>query len=182
MRRRHEPCSTNDMRIPRVRTILIVSVGILAVAVIASVSHGQAAKFSDPANVGKAVLARLDEIQNAAQALDADKVFSFVLENDQGALVQNGKLFLTRKNALESTKKGFQGLQKVDYQLNQQHVTLLSPTVALVVGEGSSSATTGDGRTFTTPFAQSVVLVLTNREWKVFHAHRSFPPRQQPGN
>jgi hypothetical protein len=162
--------------------MVIASAGILAVAVIASISHGQAAKRSDPPNVEKAVLARLDEIQNAAQALDADKVFSFVLENDQGALVQNGKLFLTRKNALDSTQKGFQGLQKVDYQFSQQRVTLLSPAVALVVGEGSSSATTDDGRTFTTPFAQSVVLILTNAEWKVFHAHRSFPPRQQPGN
>src|ERR1035441_2372369 len=79
------------MRIPRIRTIVIVSVGILAVAVIVSVSHGQAAKRSDPADVEKTVLARLGEIQNAAQALDADKVFSFVLENDQGAPGQNGQ-------------------------------------------------------------------------------------------
>jgi ketosteroid isomerase-like protein len=170
------------MKIDRARTIIIVSISVCAVAVVVSVSQGQAAKRSSPSDVEKTVLARLNEIQSAAQGLDADKVFSFVLENDQGALVQNGKLFLTRESALESTKKGFQGLQKVDYHFNQQHVTLLSPTVALVVGDGSSSATTGDGRTFTTPFAQSVVLVLTNGEWKVFHAHRSFPPRQQAGN
>ncbi len=98
-----------------------------------------------------------------------------MLDNDAGALAQNGKLFLTRKEALESTKRGFQGLQKVDYQFDQQHVTLLAPTIALATGEGLSSATTDDGRTFTTRFAQSVVFVLTNGEWKVFHAHRSFP-------
>ena len=170
------------MKTPRLRTIIIASLSFLAVAVIVSVSQGQASKSADPSEVEKRVLARLDEIQKAAQGLDADKVFSFVLENDKGALVQNGRLFLTRKDALESTKKGFQGLQKVDYQLSQQHVTLLSPTIALVVSEGSSSATTDDGRTFTTPFAQSVVLVLTNGDWKVFHAHRSFPPRRQAGN
>ena len=99
-----------------------------------------------------------------------------MLENDSGALAQNGKLILTRKEALESTKQGFQRLQKVDYRFDQQHVTLLSPTVALATGEGLSSATTDDGRTFSGPFAQSVVLVLTNGEWMVFHAHRSFPP------
>jgi ketosteroid isomerase-like protein len=156
----------------------IIATAVAAALVIiaaATVSQGQSGKSAASPDIQKAVLARLAEIQNAAQALDPDKVFSFVLENDAGALAQNGKLFLTRKEALESTKQGFQGLQKVDYRFDQQHVTLLSPTIALATGEGSSSATTEDGRTFTTRFAQSVVLVLTNGEWKVFHAHRSSP-------
>ena len=118
------------MKTPRLRTIIIASLSILAVAVIVSVSQAQASKPADSSEVEKKVLARLDEIQKAAQGLDADKVFSFVLDNDKGALVQNGRLFLTRKDAVESTKKGFQGLQKVDYQLSQQLVTLLSPTIA----------------------------------------------------
>lgn len=148
----------------------------LAIMAAVTVSRGQSNKDSTSPDLQKAVLARLADVQNAAQALDPDKVFSFVLENDAGALAQNGKLFLTRKEALESTKRGFQALQKVDYRFDQQHVALLSPTVALATGEGSSSATTVDGRTFSTRFAQSVVLVLTNGEWMVFHAHRSFPP------
>jgi hypothetical protein len=157
--------------------VLIVTVAAaLAVLAAVTVSQGQSTKNSATPDVQKAVLARLVEIQNAAQALDPDKVFSYVLENDTGALAQNGRLFLTRKEALESTKRGFQGLQKVDYQFDQQHVTLLSPTVALATGEGLSSATTVDGRTFATRFAQSVVFVLTNGEWKVFHAHRSSLP------
>jgi hypothetical protein len=123
----------------------------------------------------QAVRARLAEIQDAAQALDPDKVFSFVLENDNGALAQNGRLLLTRKEALESTRDGFRGLQKVEYHFDRQHVTLLSPTVALAVGEGTSSASRDDGRAFSTHFVQSVILVLTNSEWKVFHSHRSFP-------
>lgn len=157
------------------KIIATTVVSALVIIAAATISQGQSGKGAAPPDVQKAVLARLAEIQNAAQALDADKVFSFVLDNDAGALAQNGKLFLTRKEALESTKRGFQGLQKVDYQFDQQHVTLLSPTIALATGEGLSSATTDDGRTFTTRFAQSVVLVLTNGEWEVFHAHRSFP-------
>ena len=157
---------------------IIVAASASAVLIIAAitVSQGQSSRKPTSPDSQKAVLARLAEIQNAAQALDPDKVFSFVLENDTGALAQNGKLFLTRREALESTRQGFQGVQKVDYRFDQQHVTLLAPTVALVTGEGSSSATTDDGRRFTTRFAQSVVFVLTNGEWKVFHAHRSFPP------
>ena len=157
----------------RFLTLALVSAGLALLAVTAS--QGQADK--SPASPAQAaVLARLAEIQKAAQALDADKVFSFVLENNSGAAVQNGRLFLTREQALESTKRGLEALQKVEYQFDQQHVTLLAPTVALAVGEGSSTATTADGRTISTHFAQSVVLVLTNGEWKVFHSHRSFPP------
>lgn len=153
----------------------IVAIGLGIIGAV-TVSQGQSTKESTSQDVQKAVLARLAEIQNAAEALDPDKVFSFVLENDQGVLAQNGKLFRTRREALESTKQGFQGLQKVEYRFDQQYVTLLSPTVALATGEGLSSATTKDGRTFTTRFAQSVIFVLTNGDWKVFHAHRSFPP------
>ena len=161
------------------RNVKIVALSSMLVIIAAvAISQGQSSKNSTSADVQKAVLARLAEIQSAAQSLDPDKVFSFVLENDAGALAQNGKLFLTRKEALESTKQGFQGLQSVSYRFDDQHVTLLSPTVALATGEGSSSATLDDGRVLTTRFAQSVIFVLTNGEWKVFHSHRSFPPAQ----
>lgn len=158
----------------KIMTVALASTFVIIAAI--TVSQGQSTKNSASPDVQKAVLARLADIQSAAQALDPDKVFSFVLENDAGALAQNGKLLLTRKEALESTKQGFRGLKKVSYQFDEQHVTLLSPTLALATGEGSSSATLEDGRTLTTRFAQSVVFVLTNGEWKVFHSHRSFPP------
>ena len=150
--------------------------GVLAVAALGSTSQDELTKRLQPRKTEQAVVSKLEEIQNAAQALDADKVFSFVLENDQGALVQNGRLFLTRQEALESTKQGFQSLKKVDYKFTQQRVTLLSSTIALAIGEGTASATTADGKELTRPFAQSVVFVLTNGEWKVFHAHRSSLP------
>jgi ketosteroid isomerase-like protein len=158
----------------KIKSVTFASAFVIIAAL--AVTQGQSSKNSTPADAQKAVLARLAEIQSAAQALDPDKVFSFVLENDAGALAQNGKLFLTRKEALESTKQGFQGLQSVNYRFDEQHVTLLSPTVAVATGEGSSSAALDDGRTLSTRFAQSVVFVLTNGEWKVFHSHRSFPP------
>ena len=160
------------MKSKGITTLAVVS--IWAIIVLAAVGQGQANKNSTPPEVQRAVLARLAEIQAAAEKLDPDKVFSFVMENDAGVLAQNGRLFLTRQEALESTKRGFQRLEKIEYRFDQQHVTLLSPTIALATGEGSSSATVQDSGTITTRFAQSVVFVLTNGEWKVFHAHRSF--------
>lgn len=150
--------------------------GVILVA-LAGASPGQVKQPPQVVSAEMTIRERLAEIQTAAQKLDAEKVFSFVLENDQGALAQNGKLFLTREDALDSTRQAFTGLQKVAYRFSRQNITLLSPTVAVAVGEGSSSATTADGTSRATPFVQSVVLVLTNGEWKVFHAHRSFPPR-----
>ena len=155
-------------------TIKHFVLAVLAVTAIGSLSWGQAPKPS-ASSAEKQILNRLAQIQQAAEALDAEKVFSFVLENDQGALVQNGRLLLTRSEALASTKRGFDGLQKVSYKIDQQHISLLSPTIALAIAEGVSVATTRDGATFNTPFTQTVVFVLTNSEWKVFHAHRSFP-------
>jgi ketosteroid isomerase-like protein len=158
------------------KIIAVAFAPVFVIIAAVAVSQGQSSKNSTSPDVQKVVLTRLAEIQSAAEALDPDKVFSFVLENDAGALAQNGKLFLTRKKALESTKQGFQGLQKVSYQFDEQHVTVLSPTIALATGEGSSSATLDDGRILSTRFAQTVVFALTNGEWKVLHSHRSFPP------
>jgi hypothetical protein len=154
------------------KAVIIAVASVLAIVVVVLASQGDE---SNTADIEKAILERLAEIQDVAQGMDPEKVFSYVLENDKGALITDGKLFLTRQEAFESTKRGFEGLQMVDYKFYQQHVTTLSPTVALAVSEGSTSFTTADGRSFITPFAQTVVFVLSDGEWQVLHAHRSFP-------
>lgn len=159
-------------------TLLLSFASALLVTAAVMITQAQSNSNRGSSTVQQEVSARLKDIQNAAEALDPDKVFSFVLENNQGALAQNGELFLTRAEALESTRQGFQSVQKVSYHFDQQHVTALSPTVALATAAGSTSATLNDGRTFNTRFAQSVVLVLTNGQWKVLHAHRSFPAQK----
>jgi ketosteroid isomerase-like protein len=142
----------------------------IATAVLAAASYSLGQSRDSRLDARGQILARLDQIQQAAQS------FSFVAENDDGAMISNGQLFLTRKDALDSTKAGFQGVQKISYKFDRQSVSMLSPTTALAVGEGSSTVTLDDGRVRTGHFAQTVVLVLTNGEWKVFHSHRSFPP------
>ncbi len=149
---------------------------VVTVLFITIVSHAQPVKYSAPPDIEKAVLAKLGEIQKAAEALDPDGVFSHLMENDNGALIQGGRIFLTRSEALESTRQGFQRISKIEYKFDQQHVSMLSPGVALAVGEGVATATTIDGRTFNNRFAQSVVFMLTDGEWRVFHSHRSSPP------
>jgi hypothetical protein len=158
------------------KTIAVLWALAFSIIAAAAVSQDQSSGSSASPDVQKAVLARLAEIQRAAQALDPDKIFSFVMENDKGALAQNGELFRTRQEALESTREGFRRLQKVSYRFDGQNIALLSDTVALAVGEGESTATLNDGSSLSTHFVQSVVFVLTKGDWKVFHSHRSFAP------
>ena len=160
---------------------LLATGSALMLATIALVTSSETAPpHSPPPEIEKAILARMNEIQAAAEALDADQVFRFVIEDDAGVIAQNGKLFMTRSNALESTRQSFESLRQAGahlaYHFDQQHVTLLSPSLALVVGEGTTSVSTADGRNSKTQFAQSVLLLRTNGDWKVFHAHRSFVP------
>jgi ketosteroid isomerase-like protein len=159
------------------RTFLKATLHLLLLTCFATTCSAQTAPT--PNEVEKAIRSRLTEIQAAAEALDPDKVFSFVMENNRGSLIQNGKLFLTREAALQTTKQGFRGLAQVSYRFDQQHIVLLSPTVALATGEGITTAATDAGRAITSRFAQSVVLVLVDGQWKMFHAHRSFPPRPE---
>jgi hypothetical protein len=161
------------MKNPWMLVVGVAAVGLVWGGWLVGASEGPTRPSGQATDGTKAVLARLEEIRHAAQELDADKVFSFVLENTNGALLQGGRLFLTREAALESTRQGFLAVQKVEYRFDEQHVTLLSPSIALAVGKGSTAVQTSDGTQVVRPFLQSVVLVLTNGEWKVFHAHRS---------
>jgi hypothetical protein len=97
------------------------------------------------------------------------------MENDQCSLIQDGALFKTRQDALSSTKAGFRGIADISYQFDQQHIKLLSPTIALATGVGTTSLTLSDDRNIESRFAQSVVLLLRDNEWMVYHAHRSLP-------
>jgi SnoaL-like domain len=136
------------------------------------------AQTPDHAAIEKAVLETNARMTRAAQDLDIDRLFSYMLENDKGSIVQNGNVLLTREQALERVKSNLRGIRKLEYRWKQQHVTVVTPTVALLVAEGESEATTGQGETFVTPFAQTVVFVLTGGEWKALHAHQSAPVRR----
>jgi ketosteroid isomerase-like protein len=128
-------------------------------------------------SVETAVLARLAEMQAAAEALDPDALFRFVAADAQAPIAENGVLFLTRDEALESTRNGFRGVTAISYTFRRQQVSVLGADAALVVGEGTTSITLEDGRTLSIPFAQSVVFTLRDGEWIVLHAHRSSPSR-----
>ena len=134
---------------------------------------------SGRAAIEKAVLEVNAQMTRAAEDLDIDRLFSFMLANDRGSIIQSGRLMPTREEALAIAKRNFQGVAAIKYRWNRQLVTVISPTTALLVCDGESEVRTAQDppATFVTPFAQTVLFVLTDGKWKALHAHMSTIPR-----
>ena len=133
------------------------------------------AHAQDRAAIEKAVLETSAQMTRAAENLDVDRLFSFMLPNDRGSIVQYGNVLQTREQALAQTREGFRGVRSIEYRWKRQQVTVISPTVALLVSEGEAHMTTEQGASFSRSFAKSLVFVLTDGQWKVLHAHQSAP-------
>jgi hypothetical protein len=115
-------------------------------------------------------------MMKAAENLDAEALYGYVLDQCKGVIVQDGRIMVTHLEALDATKQGLQRLKDISYTYNQKHITIISPTVALWVADGTTSATIlEDEREINVPFAETIVFVQKDGQWKVLHAHRSVP-------
>ena len=130
----------------------------------------------DPA-IEKAVPAANAQVTQAAESRDLDALFRFMLDTDKGSIVQNGGLSLTPQQAKDRLAPSFRAPVKVAYRWKQQHVTVHSPTTALLVSEGERVAPAANQDPVTAPFVQTAVWVLRDGAWKILHAHQSSPSR-----
>jgi uncharacterized protein (TIGR02246 family) len=155
-----------------VRSTLLTLAGLF---LLAGTSTTHARQTREPRPVEEAVLRTNAEMARAAEAVDAERLFGFMLDTDKGSVIQNGMFLATREEALERVKANLRGISKIVYRWKRQHVTALSAEVALLTADGESVATTTEGQVVTTPFAQTVVFVLRKGQWKAIHAHQSSP-------
>jgi len=72
-------------------------------------------------------------------------------------------------------KRSFQGITKMERQLEYPQVTVISPDCALLAAEGKTHATLADGRTLDSRFTVSLVFVRQGGQWKLLHGHYSTP-------
>jgi hypothetical protein len=100
-----------------------------------------------------------------------------MLDTSKGSIIQNGALSLSPQDAKARLAPSFRAPVKVVYHWKQQHVTVLSPTAALLVSEGETVIAAPNAEPLTVPFAQTAVWVLRDGAWKILHAHQSSPPR-----
>ena len=151
---------------------------LLGVLLAAAVGGGLSATRAETKSIEDAVLEVSAQMTLAGEAVDADRLFSFMLDTDKGSVIQNGVVMVTRQEALERVRSNLRGISKIQYRWKKQYVKVLSPEVAVLTAEGESTGTTTAGDTFTTPFAQTVVFVLEAGSWKAIHAHQSSPRTQ----
>ena len=148
--------------------------GPLAAATMLAQSPAAPTDFDSPA-IEKAVLETNARMTEAANRLDADAFFDFILETDKGLIIQNGTIFRNRTEALEAVKRGFQGITKMDRRLENPQVTVISADLALLVAEGNTTATFANGRTMNSRFAVSLIFQRKEKQWKLLHGHYSMP-------
>ena len=146
---------------------------LLGVLLAAAAGGGLSATRAETKSIEDAVLEVSAQMTLAGEAVDADRLFSFMLDTDKGSVIQNGVVMVTRQEALERVRSNLRGISRIQYRWKKQYVKVLSPEVAVLTAEGESTATTTAGDTFTTPFAQTVVFVLEAGSWKAIHAHQS---------
>ena len=152
----------------------VVSFGLLAVLPLRA-EFTPTASAPEVAAIEKAVLAANAEMTAAANSLDTDAFFEFIVDTNKGLIVQHGVIFRTRRDAYEAVKRGFQGVAKMERRFENPQITVIAPDAALLVADGSYSAQLQDGRWMEGRFAVSLVFVLRDGRWKVLHGHYSMP-------
>lgn len=120
-----------------------------------------------------AVLAAHDAAIAALEARDLGRLAALLLPTNRGAMIVDGKLILTRDEVLDARRREFAELSQVNYAYRQRHVTVLSPTTAILVGDGVLTALVADGTRVERPFAHTVVLTNHDASWKIAHWHSS---------
>jgi hypothetical protein len=155
------------------RRITFLTVAAISTVVFAS----QAARepLSNRAAIEKAVLKVHAQMAQAEKELDAERFFGYILDFDNGLIMQDGIVFGTSQEALDAVKIGFERVAQIQRTYERTEVTVLSLEAALLTAKGTSTVTLVDGRSFNNPFAASSVFVLRDGQWKLLHGHYSLP-------
>lgn len=156
--------------------VAIIAAAFASIASSSRAQEIQAAAGPAATTIEAAVRAAHVEMRRAAEKLDASALFEHVLDTTgTPPIIENGRVAQTRAAALERTATGLGQLSALAYTYEHDNITVISPTVALWVADGTALATLKDGRRLEAPFAETVLFVQKDGQWKVLHAHRSSP-------
>jgi TonB family protein len=121
------------------------------------------------------VLAVHDRMNAAAARLDTDAFFAEIVDSDETRIVQDGRLFATRAEAMAAVRNGSIGIVRLDRSFTNVRVAALAPDLALLTAEGTTSARLADGRELSSAFACSLIFARRNGRWLLCHGHYSLP-------
>jgi hypothetical protein len=161
------------MKTRRIASLIVILAASSLALASAPASPASAAAGND--NIVQAVLAANTRLTDAANRLDTDAFFAGIVDSDETRIIQDGKLFKTRADAMAAVRQGSQGIARLERSFNDPHVTVLAPSVALLTADGTMAATLSDGRAIERRFAVSLVFVFRDGQWMLFHGHYSLP-------
>jgi hypothetical protein len=161
-----------EKKMTNVYKIIIV---LVCVSVVWAVQGNKDPNSIEHQVIEKAVLETHNQMTKAEINLDPEKLFSYIPDFDKGLILQDGRLFKTRQEALDAVKKGLEGITQLKRVYEQTYVTVISPQTALLTAQGTTTVTLSDGRVFSGPFAVSTLYVLRDGSWKALHGHYSIP-------
>ncbi len=155
-----------------------VATAALAIALVYFLFSARGSRIEQTdADAERSVIAAHERMIAAAEALNLDELFRSIVESEHTVLAANGRIFPTREAALQQTRESFRELVAIKYAISERRVILLPENHALLVTAGTTTAKTGDGREFSTPFAQTLLLIRQDGAWRVLHSHQSTPRR-----
>lgn len=126
--------------------------------------------------IENSVLAAHDAFLAAIEALEFEKLAAMTVRTNRGALVADGRTTLSNDEMVARIERDFATLDTVHHAFDRRLVSLLSPTTALIVAEGTVTARGTDGGSFTRPITQTLIFMRVDETWKVVHLHASTPP------
>jgi hypothetical protein len=71
---------------------------------------------ADTKSIEEAVLAVSAEMTKAGEALDADRLFGYMLDTDKVSVIQNGVALTTRQKTLEQIRSNLRKLAAIQYR------------------------------------------------------------------
>ena len=155
---------------------VLILIALIGVTFLAGMTKPEKTMLSEEqtAVIKAVVLEKHGEITQAAEELDADKFFEFIIDSGMGTIIQDGKV-LTYQEALDSTRKGFERIVELRYEFSQKNVNVLSPDIAVLTAQGKATTKIDTGEIFNVDFAVTSIFVLKDGQWKIVHGHHSIP-------
>jgi hypothetical protein len=147
----------------------------LAGLMIAASLHAQALSEEETKMILDEVNAAFKDGQKAGENLDADLLSERIDDSLNAGHIINGVFFSSFDPIMERVTSNMQGLNSLQYVINDKKITVLSKDAAILAVSGRTKAESTSGQEFSTPFAWTFIYRKTGDQWKVIHSHQSNP-------
>lgn len=148
---------------------------LLSGLVIAVSVNAQALSEEETKMILNEVDAAFREGQKAGENLDADRLSERIDDSLNAGHIVNGVFFSSFDPIMQRVTSNMQGLNSLQYVINDKRITVLSKDAAILAVSGNTNAESDSGEKFSAAFAWTFIYRKVGDQWKVIHSHQSNP-------